>query len=179
MRCKSIQTIAQGDAQSESSQSQGSTGEKMGIQKLNSTEKEQGGIFGGFAPHSSCSHQTSEFHLPASEKEKVFVFSRPLLLDVFLFYFIYLLFLEIYLCIEILGTRTPRNKFNCWGVCVIMVTRERGKKRGGASKRMLTILFMFALNLSSLFASDNSHPDVFRLNILLRNQLIWFNTLKL
>lgn len=65
MRCKSIQTIAQGDAQSESSQS--STIQKR-IQNWIQ-------FFGGGVGANSCSHQTSEFHLPASENEKVFVFS--------------------------------------------------------------------------------------------------------
>jgi len=50
--------------------------------ELNSTEKEHRWIWGVFffegIQNNSCSHQTSAFHLPASEKEKVFVFLSSL-----------------------------------------------------------------------------------------------------
>lgn len=187
MRCKSIQTIAQGDAQSESSQSQSSTKHKTqksevrkisrmkwGTQKPNWTQLKRNidgsGVFFSRKFRTTRAHiKRAHFICQPAKRKKFLSFS---VLSAFCYICVFISFLEIYLCIEISCSRTPWNKFNCWGVCVMMV--KRGRERQENVNNFIYVCFELVFIIC-----QRQQPDVFRLNTSTQIAVIWFNTLNL
>lgn len=186
MRCKSIQTIAQGDAQSESSQSQSSTKHKTqksevrkisrmkwGTQKPNWTQLKRNidGSGGFFRGNSEQLVLTSNERISFASQRKGKSFCLSQFSPLFVIY-VFISFLEIYLCIDISCSRTPWNKFNCWGVCVMMV--KRGRERQENVNNFIYVCFELVFIIC-----QRQQPDVFRLNTSTQIAVIWFNTLNL